>query len=52
VRKSQIETRLLDLEGVADVFNTTIQDKEENYTLGKFDIPVREGEITIEEKTD
>lgn len=40
VRVSQIEARILDIEGIADIFHTAINDKEENLTLGSEEVPV------------
>ncbi|NFB57647.1 baseplate J/gp47 family protein [Clostridium botulinum] len=40
VRISQIEARILNVEGVADLFNTKINDKEENLTLGTEEVPM------------
>lgn len=40
VRVSQIEARILDIEGIADIFHTSINDKEENLTLGPEEVPV------------
>lgn len=42
VYKSQIESRILDVEGVLDVQNTKINEKEENLVLGKYEIPTFE----------
>lgn len=47
VRISQIESRLLDVEGVLDVENTKINDSTSNLVLGADNIPIR-GEITNE----
>lgn len=41
VRISQIETRLLDLTGVLDIANTTLNGAAANLTLGADNIPVR-----------
>lgn len=45
VRISQIETRLLDVEGVLDVANTTLNGVAENLTIDSNNIPVR-GSVT------
>ncbi|MBU3193457.1 baseplate J/gp47 family protein [Clostridium algidicarnis] len=39
VRVSQIEARILDIEGIADIFHTSINDKEENLILGPEEVP-------------
>lgn len=44
VRISQIETRLLDIEGVVDISGTKINGSEQNLTLAKEEIPKR-GEV-------
>ncbi|MGL5715054.1 MAG: baseplate J/gp47 family protein [Paraclostridium sp.] len=44
VRLSQIETRLLDLEGVADVMSVTVNGTQSNYILDENSIAIR-GEI-------
>jgi uncharacterized phage protein gp47/JayE len=41
VRISQIESRLLDLNGILDISGTTINTVASNYTLGVAEIPVR-----------
>lgn len=43
VRISQIETRLLNVAGILDISDTTINDVEQNVILGKDSIPVRGG---------
>lgn len=40
VRISQIETRLLSIKGIIDVSNTKINNIADNYTLGKYEIPM------------
>lgn len=40
VRISQLEARILDIEGIADIFHTSINDKEENLTLDFEEVPV------------
>ncbi|WP_085829402.1 baseplate J/gp47 family protein [Clostridium massiliodielmoense] len=49
VRISQIEARILNIDGVADVFNTSINDKEENLSLGPEEVPVLK-EVGLNEK--
>jgi uncharacterized phage protein gp47/JayE len=49
VRISQIEARILNVEGVADLFNTKINDKEENLTLGTEEVPMFK-EVVLSEK--
>jgi len=44
VRISQIETRLLNIAGVVDIENTTINGQAQNFVLGADNIPVR-GEV-------
>lgn len=44
VRISQIETRILNIAGVVDIENTTINEQAQNFVLGADNIPVR-GEI-------
>lgn len=39
VRVSQIETRLLSIPGIVDITNTRINNKADNLTLGKYDVP-------------
>lgn len=41
VRISQIESRLLSLSGIVDIFDTTLNGQKKNLTLGKDDIAVR-----------
>nr|WP_269206328.1 baseplate J/gp47 family protein [Clostridium botulinum] len=48
VRISQIEARILNIEGVADLFNTSINNKEENLTLDSEEIPVLKEVVLIE----
>lgn len=43
VRISQIETRLLSLTGVIDIYGTTINNISDNLTLGKFEVPIFKG---------
>ena len=45
VRISQIETRLLNVEGIIDIANTTIEEVAQNYTLGENAI-ANLGEVT------
>lgn len=45
VRISQIETRLLDVEGVLDISNTLLNGKAENLSIDKYSIPIR-GTVT------
>ncbi|MPN61145.1 hypothetical protein SDC9_208879 [bioreactor metagenome] len=40
-RISQIETRFLDLPGIVDIANTTLNGAAQNLTLGANEIPVR-----------
>lgn len=49
VRISQIEARILNVEGVADLFNTKINDKEENLNLGTEEVPMFK-EVVLSEK--
>lgn len=49
VRISQIEARILNIEGVADLFKTSINDKEENLTLAPEEVPVLK-EVVLSEK--
>lgn len=49
VRISQIEARILNIDGVADVFNTSINDKEENLSLGPEEVPILK-EVVLSEK--
>lgn len=44
-RISQIESRLLDLDGIVDIENTTLNGVAQNYVLGTNDIPRRGGVI-------
>jgi len=39
VRISQIEARILNVEGVADIHTTKVNGKEENLTLGLDEVP-------------
>lgn len=50
VRISQIEARILNVEGVADLFNTKINDKEENLTLGTEEVPMFKEVVLIEKE--
>lgn len=43
VRVSQIDTRLLNVPGIIDVQDTTINGSDENLTLGEYEIPVLGG---------
>lgn len=43
VRVSQIETRLLAISGIVDIENTRINNKTENLTLGKYEVPIYGG---------
>lgn len=49
VRISQIEARILNIEGIADLFNTSINGKEENLSLGPEEVPVLK-EVGLNEK--
>lgn len=40
VRVSQIESRILNVEGVVDIANTKINSEATNYTLNKYQIPI------------
>ena len=40
VRISQIETRILGVNGIVDIGNTKINGASDNLTLGKFEVPV------------
>lgn len=40
VRKSQIETRILNINGIIDIMGTQINGSEDNLTLNKFQVPV------------
>lgn len=40
VRISQIEARILNVEGIADLFNTSINGKKENLTIGPEEVPI------------
>lgn len=48
VRISQIETRILDLAGVVDIADTTLNGVAENITLGAYEVPVM-GEVSANE---
>lgn len=43
VRVSQIETRLLAISGIVDIENTRINNKTNNLTLGKYEVPIYGG---------
>lgn len=43
VRVSQIETRLLAIPGIVDIENTRINNKTDNLTLGKYEVPIYGG---------
>ena len=43
VRVSQIETRLLAISGIVDIGNTRINNKTDNLTLGKYEVPIYGG---------
>lgn len=43
VRVSQIETRLLSIPGIVDIGNTRINNKADNLTLGKYEVPIYGG---------
>lgn len=43
VRVSQIETRLLSISGIVDIGNTRINNKADNLTLGKYEVPIYGG---------
>ncbi|MCY6958878.1 baseplate J/gp47 family protein [Clostridium brassicae] len=49
VRISQIEARILNVEGVADLFNTKINGKEENLSLESVEVPSLK-EVILNEK--
>ncbi|MEW8955618.1 baseplate J/gp47 family protein [Clostridium sp.] len=49
VRISQIEARILNIDGVADLFNTKINGKEENLSLGAEEVPILK-EVELSEK--
>lgn len=40
VRISQIEARILNVEGIADLFDTSINGKKENLTIGPEEVPI------------
>ena len=40
VRISQIETKILQIEGILDIENTTLNDSTSNLTLTEYEIPV------------
>ena len=43
VRVSQIETRILSVTGIVDIRHTSINEVEDNLTLGTYEIPVYGG---------
>lgn len=43
VRTAQIDTRILQLEGVLDISNTRLNGRNENLVLGEYDIPILGG---------
>lgn len=43
IRISQIETRILALKGVIDIFDTVLNGKTSNLSLGKFEVPILGG---------
>lgn len=43
VRIAQIESRILNVDGVVDISNTKINGKTENLTLDKYEVPIFEG---------
>lgn len=43
VRVSQIETRFLAISGIVDIGNTRINNKTDNLTLGKYEVPIYGG---------
>ena len=43
IRISQIESRILNVEGVVDILNTKINSQTSNYTLSKYQIPILVG---------
>lgn len=49
VRVSQVEARILNVEGVSDVFKTCINAKEENLSLGPEEVPILK-EVVLSEK--
>jgi len=49
VRISQIEARILNIDGVADVFNTSTNNKEENLFLEPEEVPILK-EVVLSEK--
>ena len=49
VRISQIEARILNVDGVSDLFNTKINGKEENLSLGIDEVPILK-EVVLSEK--
>ena len=51
VRISQIETRLLNLTGILDIENTTLNGSSKNLTIEADNIPVRRGDVTIVQQT-
>lgn len=42
VRISQVENRILNIDGIVDISNTTINDAQANFSLSKYEIPVLE----------
>ena len=40
IRISQIETRILGIQGIIDVENTTLNGYAENFILGAYEVPV------------
>lgn len=50
VRISQIEARILDISGIADIFHTSINNKEENLMLGPEEVPMFEVVILSEKE--
>lgn len=43
IRISQIETRILALKGIIDIFDTALNGKTSNLSLGKFEVPILGG---------
>ena len=43
IRISQIETRILALKGIIDIFDTVLNGKTSNLSLGKFEVPILGG---------
>jgi len=43
IRISQIETLILALKGIIDIFDTALNGKTSNLSLGKFEVPILGG---------